>query len=164
MEPAAKRILDHHLPYELDMLEHALEFVLSDDLAAHPNINTLRNFSIEAFWTHARNLNEFMNDPRNNNASGIAAARDFTVDDAPMRYRLDDQLQTKINGQILHLQYERPETDNEKLMVYDMQRVYDAINSAVKEFESRLSADAKKIWKARSPRDSRGVPIPLWGH
>jgi len=155
MEEAARTILDRHLPYELDMLERAFEFVTSDHpLCHHPAAPLLNNLAIEAFWTHARNVNEFMKRPRNKNASGVAAARDFTEDVKEMRFSLGEELEDKINEQISHLQYERPATEQDgQLMVYDMQRVYAGINSCVREFERRLTPQAKEIWKPRKPKE-----------
>jgi hypothetical protein len=37
-------------------------------------------------------------------------------------------------------------------MLHDMQRVYAGINSCVREFERRLTPDARKIWKPRQPQ------------
>jgi hypothetical protein len=154
MEQAAKRLLQRHLPYELDMLERALEFLTRDDLPLHehPAAPLLNNFAIEGFWTHARNVNEFMKRPRNKSASGVAAARDFTEDVQEMRFKLDEKLEDKINEQISHLQYERPETEDGQLMISDMLRVYAGINSCVREFERRLTPEAKEIWRPRQPK------------
>jgi hypothetical protein len=98
MEQAAKRLLERHLPYELDMLERALEFLTTDlPLHNHPAAPILNNFAVEAFWAHARNVNEFMKGPRKKNASGVAAARDFTEDANEMRFTLGEELEDKIN-------------------------------------------------------------------
>jgi hypothetical protein len=161
MELAAKNLLERHLPYELDMLERALEFIVVDHpLHRHPAAPILRNLAVEAFWTHARNVNEFMKKSRNKNAAGVAAARDFTEDTKKMRFKLDEKLEDKINEQISHLQYERPETEDGQLVIDDMQRVYAGINSCVREFEKRLTPDARKIWKTRQPKEYvQTIPI-----
>ena len=154
MEQAARLLLERHLPYELDMFERAFEFVATDHpLRRHPAAPLLENLAVEAFWTHARNVNEFMRRPRNKNAGGVAAARDFTEDVKEMRFSLGEELEDKINEQISHLQYERPATENGQLMILDMQRVYAGINSCVREFEKRLTPQAKQIWKVREPKE-----------
>jgi len=153
MEPAAKRLLIEHLPYELNMLESAMVFLTSATFSEYRKQPFLRNCAIEAFWTHARNLNEFMAKARNPNASGVAAARDFTVTEDRMKYELDEELRNKINSQISHLRYERATTNDEKLVTTDMLRVYAAINSVMKEFEDRLAQEAKEIWKPRHPTE-----------
>jgi hypothetical protein len=147
MERAAERLLVEHLPYELDMLQHALKFILSDRFTDNPSNKVLRNFTIVAFWTHARNLDEFIAGERNKEISGkTAAARDFTVDEAPFSTKIDKK---KVNRQVSHLYYDRSEPD--KLVVSDMLNVFDSINSAIKEFEGRLTPDAKAKWKPRRP-------------
>jgi hypothetical protein len=159
MEQAASRLLERSLPYELDMLEGAFEFLVLDPLHNDPAAQLLQNLAIEGFWTHARNLNYFMKKKRNKNASGEAAARDFTDDDQEMKFSLNEELEDKINQQISHLQYERPETEDGQLKLHDMQRVYAGINSCVKEFEKRLTPEAKKVWKPRNPKEfAQSIP------
>jgi hypothetical protein len=153
MEQAARRLLERHLPYELNMFERAFEFVSADPLRNDPAASHLRNFAIEAFWTHARNLNYFMKRAPNKNASGEAAARDFTDDDQEMKFSLNEELEDKINQQISHLQYERPENEDEQLMLHDMQWVHAGINSCVKEFERRLTSEAREIWQRQKLRE-----------
>jgi predicted ATP-binding protein involved in virulence len=154
VEQAAKILLQRHLPYELDMLERALEFVVSDHpLHNDPAAPLLQYMAIETFWTHARNVNEFMKKARNKNPSGIAAARDFTDDVKEIRFSLNEELEDKINEQISHLQYERPETEDGQLVIHDMQRVYPGINSCVREFERRLTPEAKEVWTPRNPKE-----------
>jgi hypothetical protein len=56
-------ILREHLPYELDMFDGATEYFQSPEFAAaaHSQENWFkRNAAVEAFWTHARNLVEFL--------------------------------------------------------------------------------------------------------
>jgi len=152
MDPAHKMILERDLPYELDMLERAFQFIVQDELADHPEIIFFRDMAFETFWVHARNVSEFMAQPRNVNATGVAAARDFTEEQSDMRYKLDERLINKINDQITHLRYERPPNDSGKLNTHDMERVYAALNSVVKEFETRLSTDARDLWEQREPK------------
>lgn len=138
-----KLILSEHLPYELGMLERALEFVSSHQLAEHPEIGTLRNFAIESFWTHARNIDDFMRRNANRYATVYAAAADF-ADGFRRRVGIDRQ---KINQQITHLSYGRPNADDDKFAYADMLETYNEIKSMVRGFEERLTPEASDIWK-----------------
>jgi hypothetical protein len=152
MDEPAKQILKQHLTYEIDMLEEALVFILCSNNPEYDlerRNDFIRNAVIEAFWTHARNLNEFFAQPCNVNSSGVASARDFTSDDKTrFRSTLDKSHTNRMNDQISHLRYERPATDDKKLG-HDMARAYDVIFSAIQEFERRLTEEAKTYWKPR---------------
>ena len=70
-------ILGEHLPYELDMLDASFALLHSPALAAHRAHPAVRNALVEAFWTHARNVIEFLTHPKGNDAAGgIVSARD----------------------------------------------------------------------------------------
>jgi hypothetical protein len=147
MDAAKEQLLKIDLSYELDMFEGAYARLASNAPDA-PKPGFERNAVIESFWTHARNLNEFILQPPN---SGVtASARDFTVESAPFGAKLNKTLTDRINQQISHLHYGRPKEPDEKL-AHDIHRFYTTINSAIKEFEKRLTPEAANIWKVRNP-------------
>jgi hypothetical protein len=150
VDAAAKRLLEEHLPYELDMLEWSFAVLHDVRLEEQRKTQAARNAAVECFWTHARNLYEFMTRKRNRTFQGVASAEDF-VDgdfwpDLPF-----NELDKKMNVQVSHLQYERTQELDGKLGGYDMVRFRDAINRAVARFESQLQHDARSIWKTRTP-------------
>jgi hypothetical protein len=107
------KILEEHLPYELDMLERAFVILHLEKFTELRKDAFLRNAVIEAFWTHARNLVEFLMHPPNADADGTVSARDFTKDYLPdMKMKSIDQ---QINAQVSHLTYERKSLPSEKL-------------------------------------------------
>lgn len=150
MHEAAERMLREHLPYELDMLEWAYAFLHDQKFEDQRKDEGQRNAAIECFWTHARNLYEFMTRKGKGDFEGVAAATDFVGGafnpDLPFE-KMDDNM----NVQVSHLQYERPSSVNGKLGGYDMGRFREALNRAVKLFESKLNDDARGIWKMRQP-------------
>ena len=139
-----------HLPYELDMLEVAFAFVHSQQYAEQRKDIFCRNAAIESFWTHARNLYEFMTRKGTGDAKGLAAAADFING----RFHPDlpfEELDTKMNEHISHLQYNRPNSDDGKLGGYEMGRFRDSMNRAVKLFENQLTPKARALWQPRNP-------------
>lgn len=150
MEAAEERLLREHLPYELDMLEWAYAFLHADRFAMHRLDAGARNAAIECFWTHARNLYEFMTRKGKKSAQGVASASDFV--EAPFHPDLPfDQIDEKMNIQIAHLQYDRPPSNDGKLGGYEMGRFKEALSRAIKLFESKMTQDARGIWKIRQP-------------
>jgi hypothetical protein len=81
-------ILKEHLPYELDMLDEAAAYARSTE-AAETNTKKgqvwfKRNAAIEAFWTHARNLIEFLTREKSPDLTvSSASAQDFTETSIP---------------------------------------------------------------------------------
>src|SRR6185295_8193960 len=107
----------------------------------------LHNAAIEVFWVHARNLEEFFTEPPSGGGS-VASARDFTDGfDAKLEV---DKLIAQTQFDVVHLQYERPTTQDKKLNAFDMQRAYEAIQRAVRKFEAQMTKDANKFWKPRT--------------
>jgi hypothetical protein len=104
-------ILKEHLPYELDMLEGAFVFLHSADSAAQRQNTILKNAMIEAFWTHARNLIEFLTHPKGNDSAGVVSAKDFAK---AYFHKLNmDSIDDLVNAQISHLTYERRSASEE---------------------------------------------------
>lgn len=148
MEEAAKKVLNEHLPYELDMLRVTYNFIHSPEFAEQRAPDFLRYAAMVSFWTHARSLNEFFTRVRNKTFESVCSARDFTDGKATFRLHLDE-LDEKMNIQISHLQYERPTASLEKLGGYDMLRVVQTIERAVQEFERHMTPEARQHWTPR---------------
>lgn len=151
MEDAKRKILEEHLPYELEMLTKAFAFLHDAEHTVARNDSFLKNSAIEVFWVHARDLILFFKRHRNSAASGEVSAKGFTDDSFfPDLSGGVDELCDKINEQICHLKYERKTSDG-KLHGYDMLRVKDAIQREMKNFESHLLPECKSFW--RPPAD-----------
>jgi hypothetical protein len=150
MDEVVNRIFQEHLPYELDMLEAAFTFLHSPTFADRRNDVYEKNRAIEAFWTHARNLIEFLAHPRTDDHKGVVSARDFTTGqfDPGMKMREMDQ---RINAQVSHLTYERRSSPEQKLGGYEMLRVKQAIDRGIKLFEQALAPEYKEMWSTRIP-------------
>jgi hypothetical protein len=144
-----KRVFEEHLPYELDMFDEAAKFIMSKEFAKLDRKNNKNdwfraNAAIEAFWTHARTLQEFFNQPKNPEpmlGAHHASAKDFASD-----YWPDLGLGTvveKINNQVSHLNYGRESLPPEKLG-HEMQYVKAAIDKQVKRFQETIAAAATK--------------------
>jgi hypothetical protein len=167
MEPRKRKLLDEHLPYELDMLDASFDFVVAQNaiLATSDDINekAKRNLAIEAFWIHARNLIDFLklNRKPNEGEEGAASAKDFT--DASFRSDLQlGELPDRINEQICHLKYERESEPGQKLGGYDMLRVKQAIDREIRRFEQHLTAESRAIWRPRRQLETkRALPHDL---
>jgi hypothetical protein len=145
MDAAKEQILKIDLCYELDMFEGAYARFAN----APKEADFAHNLVVEAFWTHARNLNEFLEREPNFASKGVASARDFTIDKADFP-TLGKALEGSINRRISHLHYGRP-TEPDAKLIHDTNRAYEVINSAIKEFERRLTPEAKDIWEPRNP-------------
>jgi hypothetical protein len=113
-----------------------------------------RNAAIEAFWTHARNLIEFLTREKSPDLTvSSASAQDFTED---FHSTLEmETLMDKINAQISHLGYGRTIVDYEKLG-YEISYVKPALDSQIKRFEDKLDAESRKHWVQRTPETVRG--------
>ena len=144
-----KKLFDEHLPYELDMFDEAAKFLMSDEFAKLDRMNNKddwfrANAAVEAFWTHARTLQEFLRQPKNPEPiddAHHAAAQDFTSE-----YWHDLELEAvvaKIHAQVSHLSYRRASLPPEKLS-YEMQYVKAAIDKEVRRFGEKLAAAATK--------------------
>ena len=164
-------ILTEHLPYELDMLDRAFEFLHADKYTDLRQPGFFRNAAIEAFWLHARNLIEFLTHPKNSGPQGTVSARDFTSGFNPdMKMRVMDQ---RINAWVSHLLYNRESQPEERLDGYDMLRVREAIDREMQQFQKHLLPDYEAIWTARNSRalfrslispaaHHRRPQFPLW--
>ena len=156
MDEDKKKMLVEHLPYEHNMLNRAFEFLTSDAYAAEREDKFKRNAVVEVFWLHARCLIEFYS------GSGASAnASDFTTERLYPDIRLTkgkpaaanegEDFSDLINEQICHLKYERVSIPDEKLGGYDLQRVKDTIDRAMKKFQGMLTTEARVVWVDRTP-------------
>jgi hypothetical protein len=144
-------MLREHLCYELDMLEGAFIFLHDDSHAEARKNKIVRNAMVEAFWTHARNLLEFLAYPKREGATGIASARNFTDQEFVHQLTMKESIDDEVNIQISHLQYERKSSPQEKLGGYDMAWVKAAIDSHIKRFEKHLLPRYQPFWVTRTP-------------
>jgi hypothetical protein len=145
-----KNLFEEHLPYELDMFEEAAKFLMSGAFAKLDRNNSKddwfrANAAVEAFWTHARTLKEFLTHRKNPEPvqdAHHASAQDFAPDfwsDLEL-----DAVIKKINAQVSHLNYGRESVPPEKLG-HEMRYVKAAIDKQVRRFrEELLAASAKK--------------------
>jgi hypothetical protein len=151
-------ILTQHLPYELDMFDEATAYLQSKEFEQSVNVTERgtawfkKNAAIEVFWTHARNLIEFLIRTKSKSIDEMmfaASARDFAEE---FRSELDaDTLMGKINAQVSHLGFGRKTSPVEKLGSIDMNWVKPAIDSEIKRFESLLNSDCRDYWVTRHP-------------
>jgi hypothetical protein len=116
-----KKLFTEHLPYELEMFDEAAKFLMSDEFAKLDRDKNKddwfrANAAIEAFWTHARTLQEFFTQPKNPEPlqhAHHASAQDFAPDywhDLELGAVID-----KIHAQVSHLNYGRESLPPEKL-------------------------------------------------
>jgi hypothetical protein len=98
---------------------------------------------IEAFWVHARILQEFFTqiEVRASSAAHFTKLEnDYEIPDVE-----------KIQQQIVHLNYGRPRgLDKEKLDYWFAERFVGYVNRAILKFQADLIDDAKKYWRMRS--------------
>jgi hypothetical protein len=98
---------------------------------------------IEAFWVHARILQEFFTKIE---VRASSAAHFTKIEN---HYEIPDV--EKIQQQIVHLNYGRPRgLDREKLDYWFAERFVGCVDRAVLKFQADLIDDAKKYWKMRS--------------
>jgi hypothetical protein len=157
MHPNAKAVLEEHLPYELNMLQAAYEFLHKDDYADYRNVAFLKNAAIECFWMHARNLLDFLRQPKNtsHDAKGSVSAKDFT---SKFDYQgIGDEMNDEINRAFTHLQYGRKSQPQKKPGTFDMLRVKEHIEREIGKFERALTKDYKEAWTPRA----RPEPIAI---
>jgi hypothetical protein len=158
MEQIKIDILKEHLPYELDMLDEAAAYAGSTEAAeTHTRKGPAwfkRNAAIEAFWTHARNLIEFLEREKSPDLNvSSASAKDFTDS---FHFTLEiKNLKDKINAQICRLGYGRTIVDYEKLG-HEISYVKPALDSQIKRFEAKLDFESRKHWAQRTPSTVRG--------
>ena len=147
--------IKEHIPYELNMLEYAFASLEeADGREARNSCVPLRNAMIEAFWLHARNLVEFLNQPRNKTGiseGGTISARDLTTDGFNPETNLKE-MYDRINNAITHLQYGRPSQPERKLAGYEMARTKDTLDREIKNFERALLPKYQKVWKRREQK------------
>jgi hypothetical protein len=158
MEQIKIDILKEHLPYELDMLDEAAAYAGSTEAAeTHTRKGSAwfkRNAAIEAFWTHARNLIEFLEREKSPDLNvSSASAKDFT-DGSHFTLEMKN-LKDKINAQICHLGYGRTIVDYQKLG-HEISYVKPALDSQIKRFEAKLDFESRKHWAQRTPSTVRG--------
>jgi hypothetical protein len=156
MEHIEIEFLKRHLPYELDMFDAAAEYLQSPEFVAPADAidratSFKSNATIEVFWTHARNLIEFLTRPKSrsiNEMAFAASARDFADG---FHSKLDaETVLEKINAQICHLGFGR-KAIHEQLGSIDINWVKPAIDSEIRRFEDSLNPACVKHWTKRHP-------------
>jgi hypothetical protein len=131
MQPNAKAGLKEHLPYELDMLQAAYEFLHKNHYAGYRNVPFLKNAAIECFWMHARNLLEFFRLPKSSpDTRASVSPKDFT--NGFQHDGIGRTIEDDINRAITHLQYGRKSQPQETLDRWTMCRVKDHIEREIK--------------------------------
>jgi hypothetical protein len=97
MDQPKQDMLTEHLPYELDMLERAYSFLHDPKFLDARTDSFMRNATIEVFWAHVRNLNEFFRYPAGRDH---ASAADFTKAQFPQEIATKE-LTDRLNEQIV---------------------------------------------------------------
>jgi hypothetical protein len=152
MHPNAKAMLEEHLPYELEMLQGAYEFLQNPAYAHDRRHPFARNAAIECFWLHARNLIDFLTQASSATlfeTRGAVSAYHFTT----KSYDPDGigrDINDDINQSITHLQYGRKSQAQPTLDVFTMLRVKQHIERQIKKFEDALTEEAGKVWVRRT--------------
>jgi hypothetical protein len=155
MEKIEIDLLKEHLLYELDMLDEATTYLQSSEFSELARLRQRgpewfkRNAAIEAFWTHARNIVEFLMRVKSADLTvSSASARDFATDFRPS-VKLDP-IRVKINEQVSHLGFCRTTVQSEKLG-HEMTWVKPAIDSEIRRFAKLLNPQCRKHWVSRDP-------------
>jgi hypothetical protein len=155
MDKIKIEILKEHLPYELDMLDTAVAYLQSAESSSSEEsldraTRFRRNAAIEAFWTHARNLVEFLTREKSGDLTvSSASAKDFAEKFHPTAKM--EPIQKKINEQVTHFGFCRKSSQDEKLGGDDMNWVKPAIDSEIKRFETLLDPECRAYWVKRGP-------------
>jgi hypothetical protein len=155
------QLFKEHLPYELTMLDAATHFLSSDVSDDRSRLGWFRRQSaIEAFWMHARLLEEFFTQPANRDGSGHhASAKDF----APKfqsQLKFARLVEEKINPQIVHINYYR-ESDTLKKLGSQIIWVKEQIDKDVTNFVNALMGP--KIKQHVAVVSQRRVVLREWG-
>jgi hypothetical protein len=156
MHPNAKAILEEHLPYELDMLQGAYEFLQNPAYAHDRRHLFVRNAAIECFWLHARNLIDFFTQETSATSfetRGAVSAFHFTTKSYEPE-GIGRQISDDINQAITHLQYDRKSQAQPPLDVFVMRRVKEHIERQTKKFEDALTVEPGKVWVRRTPPET----------
>jgi len=110
-----------------------------------------RNAAVEAFWTHARNLIEFLTRPKSADLTiSSASAKNFAASFFS-NLGVADTLITKIKEQISHLGFKRRAAADAKLGSILMNWLKPAIDADIKRFEEGLDEDCRRYWTYRHP-------------
>jgi hypothetical protein len=145
-------ILEEHLPYELDALDEAL--IAWRDIPKRDNETKQQWFrrmsAIEAFWVHARNLEEFFEDRQGD--SRTAAASHFSTTRFICSTSEVTKLVEKVQDQVVHLNYDRATSSGQKLNYYEALRTKGHIDRAIQQFQEQLTDEARRHWKPRQPQ------------
>jgi hypothetical protein len=130
------------------MLQAAYEFLQKEEFSDYRNVVFLRNAAAECFWLHARNLFDFLYQPKNRSPDTRASvsALDFTEQFYPNG--IGREISDDINQVITHLQYGRK--SQATLDVYMMLRVKQHIERQIEKFEKALTDESRKVWKPRT--------------
>jgi hypothetical protein len=161
-EARKRKLFTEHLPYELDMFEQAAAFIMSpENKNLGPDLSDWfrRMSALEAFWIHARNLEEFFtqNAPSPDGELSTASAKDFAPDFSS-QLGLGSVIE-KIHAQVAHLWYKRESGWPEQLG-HEIKWVKAQIDADVRRFEGELHADWRPLWKQRQTVQFTGAVIP----
>lgn len=147
-----EEILSEHLGYSLDLVAMAVKEITEEGFDKKSPREWFRRMAcIEVFWSQLRILIEFFD----GSLAGVntAAAEHFTV--GPVAYNFafgDKDIKRMLNDQVAHMNYGRTGVEDEKLQLFDMQRIADALDRNVRLFEKNLKEEFKPVWEARVSR------------
>jgi hypothetical protein len=131
--------LEHHLSYEIRMLNGAYELILKiDDMltrggASEQQRKDALNAMKEDFCLHARALLEFFTRTRTNSATGFATSA-YVAGTAP------HDMERKLNNQISHLMVNRTDIDADKIWGTDRDTLFRWIEAELQRWISMWDA------------------------
>lgn len=131
--------IEHHLKYEIDMLNGAYALIEKLEKAADETIEgqVLRNAVKESFVIHARALVEFFRKKKHENAAR-SFAHGYTIPDEPDEWQ-------KLNNQVAHLMDRRTSDNTQKLKDADRAALMQWLAAEVMKFRAALAAPYDKI-------------------
>ena len=110
-----------------------------------------RMSAIEAFWVHARNLDEVFENRQGD--SRTAAASHFSARKFICSASEVTKIVEKIQDQVVHLNYDRAASLDQKLNYYEAWRIKGHIDRATQQFQEQLTDEARRHWKPRQPQN-----------
>jgi len=157
MDKAHEDQLSHHLRYEHDVLRHAHAFLTEETFADERKDWFKRQAAIIAFWVSARSLIEFYEKEKAHNPS----ASRFTKSTFYPNFKLkkhdpedknySEEFSDLVTMQITHIKLERVIDTNRKLGGYDLDRVKEALDRALKKFQAELNDESREVWNRPPP-------------
>jgi hypothetical protein len=153
MSQIEHEIVEHHIPYEVQMLR-AMFCYLSTPVTRFMVQQWVVNGFIETFCVHARNLIDFFRETTDSR-TGYAAAKHFT--DAtykPFKPSRDEGvLIGKLNDQIAHVTYRRTTRDAAKIGDNERVLLLRLIEEELARFGGHLDQQYKSLWPAEMVRE-----------